>query len=148
MKKFVPEVSPMEYQMWQFMIEYQPLRQLRSLPTPQLKVGSFYLDFGWEKYKIGFEYDGRIHATRWHKDYQREMWFKAKGWEIYKIFKPGIFYQWRKFERSFGAYRSFDDIMDAVLKPIVGSFHKPADSEFMPISKALTEWFDRRTQGA
>ncbi|GAA1361220.1 DUF559 domain-containing protein [Catellatospora chokoriensis] len=53
-------------------------------PEPQLQVGYFRLDLGYEELKVGIEYDGSSHLTRdrIRHDRHRGNWLATRGWRM------------------------------------------------------------------
>lgn len=53
-------------------------------PQPQLQVGVFRLDLGYEEFQIGLEYDGSSHLTRdrLRHDRYRGNWLASHGWRL------------------------------------------------------------------
>ncbi|MFD0595818.1 DUF559 domain-containing protein [Catellatospora coxensis] len=63
-----------------------PYRHRRRTPhpEPQLQVGYFRLDLGYEERKVGLEYDGSSHLTRdrIRHDRHRGNWLATQGWRM------------------------------------------------------------------
>jgi hypothetical protein len=61
---------------------------LAGLPRPRAQVelydpaGRFVarLDHGYDEWKVGFDYDGEVHATTWRKDLERQERVRDLGW--------------------------------------------------------------------
>ncbi|WP_230687162.1 DUF559 domain-containing protein [Catellatospora vulcania] len=53
-------------------------------PEPQLQVGRFRLDLGYEDLQVGIEYDGSSHLTRdrLRQDRRRSNWLATQGWRM------------------------------------------------------------------
>lgn len=61
---------------------------LGGLPRPRAQVevrepsGLFLarLDLGYDKWKVGMDYDGEVHAERWREDLDRQERIRGLGW--------------------------------------------------------------------
>lgn len=64
-------------------------------PTPQLVVGFFRLDLGYEEPMIGLEYDGRSHLTRdrLRSDRRRMNYLASLGWRMRYFTDSDIYHQ-------------------------------------------------------
>jgi very-short-patch-repair endonuclease len=79
--------SPVEAAFWS--AAYFELSKLGRL-TPQIKVGSYRLDFGLEAraLKLAIEIDGHdFHSTKEQKaaDYQRDRYLQSQGWRVIRF---------------------------------------------------------------